>query len=114
VALEFVECINNQDWKRLVEMMTENFTFIGPEEDDVVEGRDTMGKGFREYFEEYPEYKIHVSKVTVSGNAVAFVAQTTGSQVPPEIEARETVIFMATVREGMVSQWRIFSDMDRL
>ena len=114
VALEFVRYINNQNWKSLIEMMTEDFTFIGPEEGDVVEGRDKMGQGFREYFEEYPEYRIHVSKVTLSGDAVAFVGQTTGSHVPPEIEARETVIFVATVRDGSVSEWRIFSDMNRL
>jgi uncharacterized protein (TIGR02246 family) len=114
VALEFVKHINGQDWKKLVEMMAEDFTFIGPEEGDVIEGREVMAKGFREYFEEYPEYKIHVSKVTLSGNAVAFVGQTTGSHVPPEIEAKETVIFIATVKDGSVSQWRIFSDMSRL
>jgi ketosteroid isomerase-like protein len=111
VALRFVECINHQGWRELIEMMAEDFVFIGPNDGDVVEGREAMGQGFREYFEDYPDYKIHVSKVTRSGDAVAFVGRTTGSHVSPEIEAKETVIFIATVKEDLVTQWRIFSDM---
>ena len=114
VTLRFVERINDRDWKGLVDMMTEDFTFIGPEEGDVVEGRDTMGQGFREYFEEYPEYRIRVSKVTRSAGGVAIVGQTSGSHVPAEIEAKETVVFVATIRDGLVSEWRIFSDMNSL
>ena len=65
-----------------------------------------------------PSFQINPQTITFGGllniDYFTFVGQTTGSQVPPEIEAREMVIFIATVRKGLVSQWRIFSDMDRL
>jgi ketosteroid isomerase-like protein len=114
MALEFVRRINERDWKGLLDMMAEDFRFVGPEEGDVCEGREAMGKGFREYFDECPEYRIHVSKVTRSGDSIAFVGRTTGSHIDPKIEAKETVVFIATISNGSVAQWRIFSDMYHL
>lgn len=42
------------------------------------------------------------------------IGKTTGSHVPVEIERDETVIFIARIVEGLVSQWRIYSDMDTI
>ena len=114
IALEFVECINNQDLEGLVSLMTEDHTFIGHEEGDVAVGLERMREGFRGYFSEYPEYKIHVSKVTRSGNDIAIIGSTTGSHIPPEIEAKETVIWIAKIKGDLVSEWRIFTDLDHL
>ena len=113
IALKFVECINEQDLTGLVALMTEDHTFIGYEEGDVGIGRETMKEGFRGYFEDFPEYKIHISKVTRSGSDIAIIGKTTGSHIPPEIEAQETVIWIAKIRDGLVSEWRIFTDLER-
>jgi uncharacterized protein (TIGR02246 family) len=114
IALRFVECINAQDVEGLAALMTEDHTFIGHDEGDVSVGRETMKQGFAGYFEDFPEYRIHVSKVTRSGKDIAIVGTTTGSHIAPEIEAKETVIWIAKIRDGLVSEWRIFTDLDRL
>lgn len=113
VALQFVECINNQDLEGLVSLMTEGFTMITDEGDPEI-GREVMREGFRGYFADYPEYKIHVEKVARSGNDIAIIGKTTGSHIPPAIEEKETVIWIARIEDDLVAEWRIFSDMDHL
>ena len=73
-----------------------------------------MKEGFAQYFEAYPEYKIHISKVTRSGKDIAIIGTTSGSQIPPEVEAKETVIWIAKMKDQLVSEWRIFTDLDHL
>lgn len=111
IALEFVDCINNHDTRDLASLMTEDFMMIAHNEEPDI-GREIMREGFQSYFTQFPEYKIHIEKVTRSGNAIAMVGKTTGSHVPPEIEKKETVVFIATIEGNLVAEWRIFSDMD--
>jgi ketosteroid isomerase-like protein len=113
IALKFVECINNQDLDGLVALMTEDITMVAYEDKPEV-GLELLREGFRGYFSDYPEYKIHISKVTRSGNDIAMTGKTTGSHIPPEIEAQETVIWVAKIKDNLVSEWLIFSDLDHL
>jgi ketosteroid isomerase-like protein len=108
VALTFVDCINSGDADRLTTLMTEDFTLIDME-GDVVHGRQRW-----DYFELYPKYKIYVKQVLTSGNGVAIIGKTTGSHVPPEIEEKETILWTAEIRKGLVSEWRIYSDIDEI
>jgi hypothetical protein len=113
IALRFVECINNQDIEGLVSLMSAEFTMIAFE-GNAETGRELMREGFQGYFTDFPEYKIHVSRVARSGDAIAIIGKTTGSHIPPAIEAKETVIWIAKVEDNLVSEWRIFSDLDHL
>jgi uncharacterized protein (TIGR02246 family) len=111
ITLKFVERINARDADGLAELATEDFTFID-HDGDVYSGREEMRKGFDDYFTAYPEYVIHVAKVLRSGDAVAIVGQTTGSHIAPEIEAVETVLWIARLRGGLVAEWRIYAEHD--
>ena len=105
VAMKFVEAINNGDSKRLVNLQTEDFTLIDVE-GEVFRGRD----GWEGYFSAYPEYKIHVQHVLTGGNGVAIIGKTIGSQVPREIEEKETVLWTAEIRDDLVAEWRLYTD----
>jgi len=107
VALKFVEVINAGNSQALTMLQTEDFTFIDMAR-DVFRGRD----GWQDYFSAYPKYKIHVQHVLTSGNGVAIIGKTTGSHVPPEVEEKETVLWTAEVRDGLVAEWRIYSDIE--
>ena len=107
VTLKFVEVINAGDSDSLVKLQTEDFTLIDME-GDIYRGRD----GWQGYFSEYPKYKIHVQHVLTSGTGVAIIGKTTGSHVPPEVEAKETVLWTAEIRDGLVAEWRIYSDIE--
>jgi len=109
VALNFVEIINAGDSDALVKLQTEDFTLIDMA-GDIYRGRD----GWQGYFSSYPKYKIHVQHVLTSGNGVAITGKTTGSHVPPEVEAKETVLWTAEIRDGLVAEWRIYSDIEEV
>jgi uncharacterized protein (TIGR02246 family) len=105
VALEFVEVINAGDPERLKTLQTEDFTLID------MSGNVTRGRqGWQDYFSSFPKYKIHVHNVFTGGNGVAIIGKTTGSHVPPEIEEKETVLWTAEIRDGLVAEWRIYTD----
>jgi hypothetical protein len=105
VALRFVEVINAGDSEGLVRLQAEDFTLVDMG-GDVFRGRD----GWQDYFSAYPNYRIHVHHVLTSGSGVAIIGKTTGSHVPPEVEERETVLWTAEIRDDLVSEWRIYSD----
>jgi len=107
VALKFVEVINAGDSEGLIKLQTEDFTFIDMG-GDVYRSRD----GWQNYFSSFPKYKIHVQHVLLSGNGVAIIGKTTGSHIPPEVEEKETVLWTAEIRDGLVAEWRIYSDIE--
>jgi uncharacterized protein (TIGR02246 family) len=106
VALEFVERINVGDLEGLTALMTEDHTFVDLE-GDVERGREAMREGWAGFFSAFPEYTIHVSRVAALESVVIIIGNTTGSQVPPEIEAQETVIWAARIEGGLVAEWHI-------
>lgn len=107
VALKFVEVINAGNSEELVKLQTEDFTLIDMV-GDVSRGRD----GWQGYFSAYPNYTIHMHQVLTSGNGVAIIGKTTGSHVEPEVEELETVLWTAEIRDGLVAEWRIYSDIE--
>jgi hypothetical protein len=107
VALKFVEIINAGDSEALIKLQTEDFTLIDMA-GEVYRGRD----GWQDYFSAYPKYKIHVQHVLTSGDGVAIIGKTTGSHVPPEVEEKETVLWTAEIRDNLVSEWRIYSNIE--
>jgi len=107
VTLKFVEVINLGDSEALTKLQTDDFTFIDMA-GDITRGRD----GWEGYFSSFPKYKIHVQHILTSGNGVAIIGKTTGSHVPPEVEEHETVIWTAKIRNGLVAEWRIYSDIE--
>ncbi len=113
VVLAFVDYINAGDLDGLCSLMTDDFTFIDYR-GKVERSKDIMREGFGSYFSEYPDYKIIVSKVLTGGSGVAIIGSTTGSHIPPEVEAKETVLWTAEIHDGQVAEWRIYADTDAI
>ena len=109
VALKFVEIINKGDSKELIKLQTEDFTLIDMQ-GDTYKGRDD----WKSYFTTYPKYKIHTKHILTSGNNIAIIGKTTGSHIPPKLEEQETVLWTAEIRDGLVAQWRIYSDINEI
>jgi len=105
VALEFVEVINKGDSEALINLQAEDFILVDVD-GGIFRGRD----GWEDYFSDYPKYRIHIQKVLTGGNGVAIIGKTTGSQVAPEIEEKETVLWTAEIRNGLVAEWRLYTD----
>ena len=103
-----MDVINAGDSEELIKLQTEGFTLIDMA-GDVYRGRD----GWQGYFSAYPKYNIHVQYGLTSGNGVAIIGKTTGSQVPPEVQEKETAPCAAEIRDGLVAEWRIYSDIEK-
>jgi len=90
-------------------LQTEDFTFTSYSE-EVYVGRD----GWHDYFSSNPDYWIHVEKLITSGNGVAVIGHTSGCHVGPDVEEKWTILWTAQIRDGLVFQWRIYSDVDEV
>jgi ketosteroid isomerase-like protein len=103
-VLRFIEYLNEGDRAGIASLISEDLKFTD------IRGRVYMEKGFMAgYLAEFPNYKIHVRHALRGGDGVAIIGQTTGSHVPSEIEDRETLVWTAEVKDGLISQWRVYS-----
>ncbi|MFQ5834037.1 MAG: nuclear transport factor 2 family protein [Candidatus Thorarchaeota archaeon] len=108
-ASDFIDCINRGDSEGLMALQTEDFTLMDYD-GGVFRGRD----GWYDYFSECPNYMIHVRHVITSGNGVALFGRTTGSHVSREAENRETILWTAEIRDRLVAEWRLYSDIHEI
>ena len=105
VALNFNVKINQQDLEGLVKLMTEDHTFIDiPGE--VHKGKDVMKKGWREFFEKFPDYRNVFTDVKVRNNVVAMLGYSTCSY--KQLDGPS--LWMAKIRDGLVAEWRVYED----
>lgn len=58
------------------------------------------------------KYKTHVQHVLVCGNGVSIINKTMNSHIPPDVEAHETALWTAEIRDNLVAEWRIYSDIE--
>jgi uncharacterized protein (TIGR02246 family) len=103
VALRFNERINQRDLEGLAELMTDDHTFID-NSGDVTRGKDVMKEGWREFFEEYPDYRNIFTCVTVQDDVAVMVGYSTCSY--KRLDGPN--VWTAKVRGGRVSEWRVY------
>lgn len=105
IALKFNECINSQDIKGLVNLMTEDHSFIDISE-ELHQGRDEMQKGWEEFFNLYPDYQNIFSRVESRDNLVIMLGYSTCSYNPLDGPA----IWTAKIKKNLISEWRVYED----
>ena len=101
IALRFNEKINQRDLEGLVELMSDDHIFIG----NSGEIDKNMKEGWREFFENYPDYRNIFTSVTVKTNVVVMVGYSTCSN---ERRLNGPSIWTAKVRGDRVSEWRVY------
>lgn len=107
----FIDSINRGDLDGLAALMSEDHRMVVPGE-ELTGGRDAVVDAWRTYFESFPDYLIFRRHMTVEGNRVAVLGTTTGSHLglPPEEEMKRSVIWLAEVTDGKLSQWQLAED----
>jgi uncharacterized protein (TIGR02246 family) len=123
VALAFVARINAGDVDGLAALMTDDHEFIDIPGDSF-RGRETLREGWIAYYRLFPDYQIHIRRVSVDGPVVTLIGETTGTlspfghealrrpdgTLPGQEELQGPAIWTALVREGLVAQWRVYWD----
>ena len=102
-VLRYIGYVNEKDLDGLTAMTSKNVKFTDYEGDVFYEHDFMHG-----YLAAYPEYKIHVHHALGGGEGVAIIGKTSGSHVGPEVEEHEILIWTAEVRDGLITEWRIY------
>jgi predicted SnoaL-like aldol condensation-catalyzing enzyme len=104
-ALQFNEYINSQDIKGLSGLMTEDHTFID-REDQVHTGKNTMTKGWIEFFRSFPDYRNTFYRVESRDDLVILI----GYAIWSRGSHPDCAIWAATIEDDLVVEWRIYHD----
>ena len=103
IALKFNEKINQQDLEGLAELMTEDHTFID-NSGEITKGKETMKKGWKDFFKTYPDYQNIFTTVTTQNNTVIMIGYSTCSYKP----LNGPSIWTAKIHNNRVSEWRVY------
>ena len=111
LAFQFVEFINRRDLDGLASLMADDHIFIDLS-GEVHRDREALIDGWRSYFNQFPEYMIHLAEVYIFGDRVALVGRTTGSHTgqPRHEEFQGTVIWVAETHKGKLKRWQLVKD----
>ena len=101
VALRFNEAINERNLEGLVELMTEDHTFI----DNSGDVDTNMKDGWKQFFATYPDYRNDFTSVTVIDNVVVMLGYSSCSKEP---RLNGPSMWTARVRGERVSEWRVY------
>ncbi|MFX1250262.1 MAG: nuclear transport factor 2 family protein [Promethearchaeota archaeon] len=104
-ALQFNEYINNQDIKGLSNLMTEDHTFID-RKGEVDKGKESMTKGWINFFSEFPDYKNNFHRVESRGDLVILIGYAYWSEKNPY----DPAIWTAKIENDLVAEWRIYHE----
>lgn len=85
--------------------MTEDHTFID-REGGVFRGKESMTKGWMDFFNQFPDYRNIFTRVESRDNLVIIIGYAKWSKEPSE----DHVIWTAKIEDDLVAEWRIYHD----
>ena len=104
-ALQFNEFINKQDIEGLSSLMTEEHIFVD-REGKGDKGKESMTKGWRGFFNMFPEYKNTFVRIQSQDDLVVIY----GYAVWKKGTDRDYVIWTAKIENDLVAEWSIYKD----
>ncbi|MCB0832656.1 MAG: nuclear transport factor 2 family protein [Bacteroidetes bacterium] len=110
----FIDRINTHDVNGLIQMMSEDHTFIDSI-GSVVHGRKELERAWTGYFRLFPDYKITVKDIFGEGNKVAVFGTAAATYSPsghlyPDHHWEIPAAWEAQVHNRLISHWAIFAD----
>jgi ketosteroid isomerase-like protein len=114
VVLKFIEEINAHNLDGLCALMSEDHQFVDAL-GSIVQGREQMRKGWVGYFQMVPDYRITCEEIIERGDVVAAFGTAGGTYTPDgtlldENKWNVPAAWHATVADGLVSVWRVYTD----
>ena len=105
VALMFHDCINNRDLNSLVELMTDDHSFIDIAE-NIINGNQNCKKAWKDFFNSFPDYQ-NIFKTVISIDDLVIIEGYSNCS-DKRLEGHE--IWTARIRDNKVSEWRVYED----
>jgi predicted SnoaL-like aldol condensation-catalyzing enzyme len=86
-------------------LMTEGHTFID-RKGEIDEGKETMTRGWIDFFKSFPDYKNTFERVASRGNLVVLYGYATWEKGADP----DNAIWTAVIENDLVAEWRIYED----
>ncbi len=104
LALAFNEKINQRDLEGLSDLMTDDHTFIDSA-GKISTGKAEMTKGWRIFFDSYPDYQNIFTSISVNDSIVIMHGYSTCSNEP---KLNVPSIWTAKIKDEKIFEWRVY------
>jgi ketosteroid isomerase-like protein len=110
-VIGFIDAINRGDVDRLVALMSPDHRLQVLLEPPLT-GREANRDAWAGYMTAFPDYVIYLDCIVQRGDDVLVLGSTTGSHLglSDQEERQLKVIWLATVRDGLLALWRVIDD----
>jgi ketosteroid isomerase-like protein len=110
-VIGFIDAINRGDVGRLTALISPDHRLQVLQEPPVT-GQDANRDAWHGYVTAFPDYVIYPDRLVHRGDDVVVLGSTTGSHLglPGDEERQLTVIWRATVQDGLLTLWQIIED----
>ncbi len=114
VAMDFIKRINSGNVDQLCALMTEEHIFqdaLGKR----FMGRDTMRRGWEQYFNMVQDYQVHAEEFFQTGDKLAIFGTASGRCASGSKEGQSEfwkvpAAWRAVVQDGRIAEWRVYAD----
>jgi hypothetical protein len=114
IVLEFIKQINEQHVEKILELMTDEHSFIDAH-GVVIKGKDSLRDAWKGYFEWFPDYKIEVRQIMERENTVGIFGFASGTYRDMRTDYNENywgipASWKAIVENGKIKEWQVYAD----
>ena len=114
VFKEFVNAINKADIEELNKLMSEDHTFIDAA-GRIETGREKMIKGWRTYYEMFPDYRIEIEDIVQGEEIIGAFGTAVGTYngkrgLVPQNIIKMPAAWRAIIQDGKVKLWQVYAD----
>ena len=114
VVLSFLEAINAGNVDRLCALMSDDHVFVDGL-GNRVNGKETMRKGWKGYFQLFPDYRVSHEEIFSQGEVVAVFGSAEGTfavngKLPKENHWAVPAAWKGIVRDGLIAEWHVYAD----
>lgn len=118
IAIRFVKAINDHDVNAIVNLMSEDHTFVDAQNNKAV-GKKEMREGWKGYFELFPDYKLEISDITENESVIGLFgyANATYKNLTNKLNSnfwRIPASWKAIVENNKVKYWQVYCDYSEL
>jgi len=110
----FIAAINHHDLPAIANLMTEDHTFVDSA-GGIHTGRKNMTAGWKQYFQMFPDYEIHVEKLLSDEALVAVFGSASGTYngkrgLVTANKIAMSAAWKAVVENGKIKLWQVYAD----
>lgn len=117
LAREYVKTINERDYSRLSDLVSESFVLHDPAADDELRGPDSLEEFMRGIVAGFPDFHVSIGDLLVGAETAMYEATMTMThegefhEIPPTGEAVEVrEMAKLAVEDGAIREHRVYFD----